>query len=107
MSEEKMREFLNTGGDWDRMRTSIPGVFVQKLPPYRNAPERLAVEVNPVDSAGNPTKRRGLLIRYREEFEAFKEILNDEKLPKLLDMLDEVNPSRGTSGKKRDDVIEI
>jgi hypothetical protein len=108
MSEEKLSDFLKTGGDWERLRTSVPGVFIQKLPPYRSAPERLAVEVNPVDSSGNPTKRRGLLVRSLDEFEAFKEILNDEKLPRLFEMLGAVNPPSGRSGKRRDkDVIEI
>lgn len=108
MSEEKLTEFLRTGNDWEKLRTSIPGVFIQKLPPYRSSPSRLAVEINPVDASGNPTKRRGLLIRFPDEYEAFKEILNDEKLPKLLDMLYTVNPETGRGGQKRDDsIIEI
>jgi len=108
MSEEKLEEFLETGNDWEKLKTSIPGVFIQKLPPYRSSPSRLAVEINPVDSSGNPTKRRGLLIRFSDEYEAFKEILNDEKLPKLLDMLDNVNPGSGRRDKKSDDnIIEI
>ena len=108
MSEDRLEEFLKTGGDWEKLRTSVPGVFIQKLPPYRSSPERLAVEVNPVDASGNPTKRRGLLIRSLDEYEAFKEILNDEKLPKLLEMLEGVNPETGRRGKGKDkDVIEI
>ncbi|HUS79289.1 MAG TPA: hypothetical protein VM050_11600 [Patescibacteria group bacterium] len=108
MSEEKLSKFLETGTDWEKLKTSVPGVFIQKLPPYRSSPARLAVEVNPVDASGNPTKRRGLLLRYIDEFETFREILNDEKLPKLLEMLDAANPGPGRgSRQKRDDVIEI
>ena len=108
MSEERLSEFLRTGNDWEKLKTSIPGVFVQRLPPYRSSPARLAVEVNPVDSAGNPTKRRGVLVRYMDEYEAFKEIMNDEKLPKLLELLDAVNPGSGQrSSKKSEDIIEI
>ncbi|MFB0558862.1 MAG: hypothetical protein ACETVY_07085 [Candidatus Bathyarchaeia archaeon] len=108
MSEEKLAEFLKTGGDWEKLRTSVPGVFIQKLPPYRSSPERLAVEINPVDASGNPTKRRGLLIRSLDEYEAFKEIITDEKLPNLLEMLESVNPPVGRGGRRRDeDVIEI
>ena len=108
MSEEKLEEFLRTGGDWEKLRTSVPGVFIQKLPPYRSSPERLAVEINPVDSSGNPTKRRGLLIRSLDEFEAFREIMVDEKLPKLLEKLEAVNPATGRGGRRRgEDVIEI
>ena len=108
MSEERLEEFLRTGNDWGKLKTSIPGVFVQKLPPYRSSPSRLAIEVNPVDASGNPTKRRGLLIRFPDEFDTFKEILNDEKFPKLLKMLETVNPGSGRRTTKLDgDILEI
>jgi len=108
MSEEKLEDFLRTGSDWEKLKTSVPGVFIQKLPPYRSSPARLAVEINPVDASGNPTKRRGLLLRYPDEYDAFKEILTDEKLPRLLEMLERVNPGQGRGAKKKgDDVIEI
>ena len=108
MSEEKLEEFLRTGNDWEKLKTSVPGVFIQKLPPYRFFSSRLAVEVNPVDASGNTTKRRGLLIRFADEYEAFKDILNDDKLPGLLEMLDEVNPGAGRRTRKLDeDILEI
>jgi hypothetical protein len=108
MSEERLEEFLRTGNDWEKLKTSIPGVYVQKLPPYRSSPSRLAIEVNPVDASGNPTKRRGLLIRFTDEYDNFKEILNDEKFPKLLELLDKVNPRAGRRATKLDgDVLEI
>jgi hypothetical protein len=108
MSEEKLEDFLRTGSDWEKLKTSVPGVFIQKLPPYRSSPARLAVEINPVDASGNPTKRRGLLLRYMDEYEAFKEIITDEKLSRLLEMLENVNPGQGRGSKKKgDDVIEI
>jgi hypothetical protein len=108
MSEERLEEFLRTGNDWEKLKTSIPGVFVQKLPPYRSSPSRLAIEVNPVDASGNPTKRRGLLIRFPDEFDTFKEILNDEKFPKLLTLLETVNPGSGRRARKLDgDILEI
>lgn len=108
MSEDILAEFLRTGNDWEKRKTSIPGVFIQKLPPYRSSPARLAIEVNPVDSTGNPTKRRGLLIRFPDEYESFKELLEDEGFPRLLDLLDKVNPGSGQRGKSgSDDVIVI
>jgi hypothetical protein len=108
MSEDRLEEFLRTGNDWEKLKTSIPGVFVQKLPPYRSSPSRLAIEVNPVDASGNPTKRRGLLIRFPDEFDTFKEILNDEKFPKLLEMLETVNPGSGRRTTNLDgDVLVI
>ena len=32
MSEEKLEEFLQTGKDWSKVKTSVPGVFVMKMP---------------------------------------------------------------------------
>ena len=84
MSEDKIADFLKTGKDWSRLRTSVPGVFVLKLPPYRSSPARLAVELNPVDDSGNPKKRRGLVLRFTAELEEYKELFQYEKLSKLL-----------------------
>ena len=108
MSEEMLEKFLRTGNDWEKLKTSIPGVFVQKMPPYRSSPSRLAIEVNPVDASGNPTKRRGLLIRFPDEFDTFKEILNDNKFPKLLTLLETVNPGSGRRATKlAGNILEI
>jgi hypothetical protein len=88
LSEEKLADFLKTGKDWSRMKTSVPGVFVMKLPPFRGSPARLAVELNPVDEVGTPKKRRGLVLRSTAELEDFKELFVGEKLPKLLSKVD-------------------
>jgi len=107
MSEEKLAEFLKNGEDWGKVKTSIPGVFIQKMPASKNAQARLAVEINPVDASGTPTKRRGLIIRDIAEFEEFKEIMGNSKIENLFDMLEEVNPLSAKKGKGRDDVIDI
>lgn len=108
MSEDKLADFLETGKDWGKLKTTVPGVLVVKLPASRSSPARLAVEINPVDASGNPTKRRGLFIRSIDELESFKEILNEERLSKLLGMLNSVNPMvEGQRRGKREDVIEL
>jgi len=108
LSEEKLADSLKTGKDWSRMRSSVPGVFVVKLPPYRSSPARLVVELNPVDEFGTPKKRRGLVLRSTAELEEFKALFGDAKLPKLLGMLDSVNP-KVEDGKRRKEegVIEL
>ena len=108
MSEEKLTDFLKTGKDWSRIRTSVVGVFVLKLPPYRSSPARLVVELNPVDETGNPKKRRGLVLRSSAELEEFKELFRDEKLPKLLGMVDSVNPKVEAGKRRREEgVLEL
>jgi hypothetical protein len=108
LSEEKLADFLKTGKDWSRIRTSVSGVFVVKLPPYRSAPARLVVELNPVDETGTPKKRRGLILRSTDELEEFRKLLGDEKLPKLLGMIDSLNPKvEGGKRRKEEGVIEL
>lgn len=111
--EEKLAEslklFLQKGKEWERKPTSVPGVFVLKLPAYRGSPQRLSVEINPVDAAGNPTKKRGLVIRNLLELREFRNLMADEKLEKLVMGIDEINPPVGEKRKlKRElEVIEI
>ena len=106
MSEEKLEEFLETGKDWAKVKTSVPGVFVMKMPGSKNREPSLSVEINPVDASGSPTKRRGLIIRSVDELLEFKDILGNDKVETLLEMLEDVNPARPDS-KQTKEVIEI
>ena len=108
LSESKLEEFLRKGKDWSRLKTSLQGVFVLKLPQYRSSPPRLAVELNPVDESGKPTKRRGLILRSTGELEEFKKLFDYEKLSKLLGMLESVNPKVEAKKKGREEpVLEL
>ena len=105
---EKLTEFLKMGKDWSRLATTVPGVFVLKLPAYRGSPSRLAVELNPVDETGKPKKRRGLVLRSTAELEEFRELLQNEKLTKLMSMLDSVNPKiEAVRQRKGEEIIEL
>jgi len=108
LSEEKLADFLKTGKDWARLKTSVSGVFVLKLPAYRSAPTRLAVELNPADESGNPKKKRGLILRSTKELEEYKELFQPEKLSKLLGIIDQVNPKvEAAKRRKEEEVIEL
>jgi len=108
LSEEKLSDFLKTGKDWSRIRTSVSGVFVVKLPPFKSSPARLVVELNPVDEAGTPKKRRGLVLRSTDELQEFKELFDEEKLPKLLGMVDSINPKVEVGRRRKEEgVIEL
>ena len=108
MSEEKLTDFLRIGKDWSKLKTSVPGMFVLKLPVYRRSPTRLAVELNPVDDKGNTKKRRGFVLRSEKELEEFKQLFDNDKLSKLLGMIESVNPKTEVEAKTRkDDIIEI
>lgn len=108
-SEEKLSSYLKTGSDWARLKTSVPGIFILRMPPYKTSPARLAVELNPVDDTGSPTKKRGLVLRSREELEEYAAIFRTEKLSPLLQQIEMVNPetAKKQGPKKDDEVLEI
>jgi len=106
--EEKLKSFLKAGSDWARLRTSFPGVFVLKLPPFRGSPARLAVELNPVDDAGNPTKRRGLILRDEVELNEYTRIFQSDKLKPLLASVAAINPAEKRHlARPGEEVLEI
>jgi hypothetical protein len=106
---EKLASFLKSGDDWSRLKTSVPGVFVLKMPAYKSSPTRLAVELNPVDASGSPTKRRGLVLRTKQKLDEFKELFQYDKLIPLVQGVESVNPQmkKGTVAKPGEDVLEI
>jgi hypothetical protein len=106
MSEEKLEEILETGKDWSKVKTTVPGVFVLKMPGSKNRKPSLSVEINPVDAGGSRTKRRGLIIRSVDELLEFKDILSNDKVETLLEMLEDVNPGVPESRQSKE-VIEI
>lgn len=82
--EKGLKSFLETGEDWARKPTSVPGVFVVKFPKSKSRPATLGVEFNPVDSSGKPSKRKGLLVRSFKDFEDYRKIINDERVSSLF-----------------------
>ncbi len=108
MSEEKLISFLKTGSDWARLKTTVPGVFILKLPAYKSSPARLAVELNPVDDSGTPTKKRGLVLRSFNELEEYKTLFQYDKLAPLLKSVDKLNPPMKKAVKAEgEEVLEI
>ena len=61
--DERLLQFLKEGKDWERKATSIAGVFLLKMPTFKGRPASLAVEINPVDSSGLTSKKRGVVVR--------------------------------------------
>ena len=103
---ERLREFLTPGKDWERKPTNIPGVFLLRLPGLRSNSPSLAIEINPVDSIGSPTKKRGVVVRSTPELEDIKRIILDQK---VSENMDEINPQRKqqTTATSKPEVFEI
>ena len=105
---ENLKEFLEKGKDWGRKATSVQGIFLLKLPPYRSSPSQLVVEVNPLDASGNPTKKRGLILRNSIELNEFRRLINEAKLEVLMSAVERVNPQAEKPAKlRREEVVEI
>lgn len=108
MVDERLTQFLKQGNDWERKVTSIPGVFLLKLPTFKSRPESIVIEVNPVDTSGSPTKKRGIIIRSNSELEQIRNILTNAKLEQLAKSIDEVNPEVKTAAAKdSSDIFQI
>lgn len=90
--EQGIADFLENGKDWARQRTSVPGIFLQKVPAWKGRPDRIAVEINPADEAGSPTKKNGVRLFMLDEYEVLDKLMSYEGLPKLLEAIAKVNP---------------
>jgi hypothetical protein len=68
-------------------------MFILKIPKskIKDTPLRIVVELNPIDEYGNPTKKRGIILRNFKELKEFKNLINNEKLEYLLKTLDNIN----------------
>jgi hypothetical protein len=99
--EDRLREVLERGGDWRRVPVKgLPGVFVVKAPAGGSRPASLVVELNPLNEAGAPSKRRGLYLRSLRELEDYRKMLGDGRLEQLLRTVEKVNPG----GAEREDL---
>jgi hypothetical protein len=108
MVDERLTQFLKDGKDWERKATSIQGVFLLRLPAFRSRPSSVAIEINPVDSAGAATKRRGIVIRSKSEYDQIRNIIGNNKISQLASSIDEVNPKiKSVSKSSKEDIFEI
>ena len=107
-ADQRLMQFLKEGKDWERKATNIPSIFLLRLPGLKSTAPSLAIEINPVDSSGFATKKRGVVIRSSYELEEITKLLTNPKLPQLAKSMDEVNPEvRGPTITKQSDIFEI
>jgi hypothetical protein len=96
-ANERIREFLNDGRNWERKATNIPGVFMFRLSATKGRPASLALEINPVDTYGSITKKRGVVIRSASELDEISRLLGHPKVGELSKRIDAINPKSETS----------
>jgi hypothetical protein len=99
--DERLVEFLENGKDWERKQTNIPGVFLIRLPQFRNRPACIGVELDMFNRGGGGNRRRGIILRTREELQQLMDMVTNNKLNQLTTSIEKVNPvqqaNRGTN----------
>ncbi|MHA1301685.1 MAG: hypothetical protein ACTSO9_19870 [Candidatus Helarchaeota archaeon] len=105
--EDKLEKILEKSKDWTKNKTSIPGLFIVKIPGSKTKPPLLAIELNPADSMGNPKKKRGIYIMGLEEFNVFKDIINNEKTLTLIKTIESIKAKRIGKSTEEEEIIEI
>src|SRR2546427_12922211 len=107
-ANERLRQFLNDGRNWERKATNLPGVFLFRLPATKGRPASLAIEINPVDSYGSVTKKRGIVIRSSSELDEISRLLRHTKVDELSKKIDAINPKReAKTSEGGPDIFEI
>jgi hypothetical protein len=106
MVDERLAQFLKDGKDWERKPTSMPGVFLLKMPAYKSRSASIAIEINPVDSSGAATKRRGIVIKSQSELDQICKMITNPKIIQLTTSIDEINPEKNQPIKESE-VFEI
>jgi hypothetical protein len=90
--DERLVEFLENGKDWERKQTNIPGVFLIRLPQFRNRPACIGVELDMFNRGGGGNRRRGIILRTREELQQLMDMVTNNKLNQLTTSIEKVNP---------------
>jgi hypothetical protein len=101
--ETKIKDALKDVKPWQRVPTSVNGVYLVKTPADASK-ETIMVEINPLNERGSPMKRRGLFLKDTGEFGGFKGIFQNESVMDLLGAIEEID---GREKKKEVKAIEI
>jgi hypothetical protein len=83
--------------------------YIQAKNAY-DMPASLAIEINPIDTHGSITKKKGVVITSSSELDEIGRLLSHLKVGELSKKIDEVNPKRDAStltGKGGRDIFKI
>lgn len=105
---ERLKEFGKKMKDWDKMKTSIAGVSIVKLP-TKGEDLNFGLELIPVNEDGVPLKRKGVFITSLEQWESFKLLLNNEKAFDLIKNIDDMKKRKAFKSASEDngEVLEL
>ena len=107
--KEKLKSLLVQLQDWEKTNTNVPGVKIIKIPAKNEIPERLGIEINPVDDSGRSIKKTGHIVLTNEElFAKYAELFDH---PKVLELMQEIellrNEMQNQTQDKQSIIFEI
>lgn len=91
--EVKIKNALNNVKAWQRVPTSLDGIFLVKTP-VKGGKETILVEINPKDEKENLIKRRGLFLKSINELDKFKQAMNEQKLEELIKAIENISGAK-------------
>ena len=95
--DKRLVEFLENGKDWERKQTNVPGVFLIRLPPFRSRPACIGVELDVLNRGGGSNRKRGIILRTKDELNQLLDIVTNKKLGDLTSSIEKVNPIQQAS----------
>ena len=102
-----LANLLENGSDWKVEKTSVEGVYVQKMPASKSKGASLCVVVNPPNDRGDPSKRRGLYIRTAKDIAFYKKAFSDPKMVVAFGVVVEANGGSVAEEAEEEIVITI
>ena len=98
--QDELKKHLEKGEAWEKMETNVPGVNVVKVPETKTRPALLFLELNPLTDDGRPMKRKGLFVNGYDMLIKFRDIIDNDKVFKLMQEIETVNPEITKKTKK-------
>jgi hypothetical protein len=95
--DKRLVEFLENGKDWERKQTNIPGVFLIRLPQFRSRPACIGIELDVLNRGGGSNRRRGIILRTKQELKQLLDIVTNKKLGDLTSSIEKINPVQQSS----------
>src|ERR687891_386754 len=95
--DKRLIDFLKDGKDWERKQTNVPGVFLIRLPQFRSRPPCIGVELDVLNRGGGGNRRRGIILRTKDELNQLLDIVTNKKLGDLTSSIEKVNPIQQAS----------
>jgi len=107
---ERLEKFAEEMKDWETRKTTVLGVEIAKLPP-KGGKMVLALKITPTDEEGKQLKRKALFITNLDQWEAMKNVFNDEKALELMEAIEEMRtkgePEKTDDTEEKEEVFKL